>query len=140
MKIGMSQKLIWLDDDLLEVQFRASNGNFSAVANFYEAHDLFSRLADEIQGFPVTGEDRRAILIGTLDPENSGGGARLVFRCVGRSGAGAVEVVVRSDAHESGRGAEAAAFAIPVQAAVIDRFVADLRKAPRAEGSLVQLT
>ena len=136
---GINLKLIWMDDDLIEVRVHASNGRFSATADCYCGLDDIAGLAEAARGFPSSSEDRRELEIGTFDSGFAGGGAKLVLRCVDRAGHAVADVALRADSRMSGRLAETASFSFPVEPAGIDDFVTALGSIPLVVGAVVSL-
>ena len=139
MNIGVTIEVIWLDDDLVEVRVAASNGRFAGAADCYCGHDTIPSLAAAARGFPSSSEDRREMEIGTFDPGYAGGGAKLVLRCVDRTGHAVVDVVVRADTRGVAGLAETASFSLPVEPAAIDEFVAALGRMRSVVGAVARL-
>lgn len=139
MNTGVTIEVIWLDDDLVEVRIAASNGRFAGATDCYCGHDTIPRLAAAARGFPSSSEDRRDLEIGTFDPAYAGGGAKLVLRCIDRTGHAIVDVVVRADPRGVAGLAETAAFSLPVEPAAIDEFVAALGRMRSVVGAVARL-
>lgn len=136
---GIELQVVWFDEDLTELQVRATNGRFAGCVLLYCAHEEIRQQADILEGFPVTIEDSRALELGSFDPEFAGGGMRLLFRCRDRAGHVAVDVQLRSDRFESGTVLELANFALDVEPAAIDRFVKQLRSVEPSVGAEARL-
>jgi hypothetical protein len=47
---GINLRVIWFDEDMLEVLFSCSNRYFSGQAEIYLAHETASKLADTLRG------------------------------------------------------------------------------------------
>ena len=124
METGIQLTVEWLDDNLVGLRIRASNGSFSGVADVVVAADFARHLAETVVGFPRAAADRRSAELGTFDPEYAGGGVRLDFHTIDGAGHAVVDVVLRTDPHAGSP--ETAAFVIPLEAARIDEFIAQL--------------
>src|SRR5262245_7866284 len=139
MQPGVEVSVVWSDQDLIEVEFRASNGRFAGVVNVYADHDALSRFTKELRGFPASVADRRPYQFGNFDPSFAGGGMRMEFRCLDRSGHAVVEMQLRTDPrHQAGR-EETASFAVRIEAAGVDAFVEELASVGSRNGRSVRL-
>jgi hypothetical protein len=49
-------KVIWTDDDMLELQVTAFNGHFLGTTEVYDTDERLSQFADSLIGFPKTTE------------------------------------------------------------------------------------
>ena len=122
---AISIKVVYADDDLIEVDVSASNGPFAGVVQAYAALVAPARWADALAGFPLGREDSRDIMIGTFADDEAGGGASLRFAVV--DGAGHCALAVRLRADRAVAAPASAAFTMAVEPAAIDTFVAALR-------------
>lgn len=132
---GINLKVIWFDEDLLEVLFSCSNGHFSGQAEIYLSHDEPSKLAKALAGFPSNPCDSRNFEIGTFNPEHADGGARMRFYCTDSSGHVAVDVVLRGDACKALGEVESVALRIPIEAAAVDNFISQLMTIGKSIGA-----
>lgn len=129
----------WHDIDVLEVKIKASNGEFSGLAQAYINHDDPRKAAEILEGFPRTSSDTRTLSFGTMDPEFAGGGALLRFFCTDGSGHAAIEVQMMGGAEPMlnrwSRPPQTAHFFANIEANAIDDFVRELRAFdPRKKG------
>jgi hypothetical protein len=119
---GLELQLVWWDDDLDELDCRASNGNFSGLGRFYAARDA--------------PEDRREIELGSLDPNNDQGGLRLILDMARSAGPARISVMLRNGHGEQNQTVQ---LLLKVEPAAIDEFVRQLRSMERKEGSSARL-
>jgi hypothetical protein len=82
----LSMSILEVDPDYLRLDISVADGDFAGRAEIFESLELPTTLAAALQGFPRTADDRREIVLGSFDPSMAGGGIKLVFRCVDRSG------------------------------------------------------
>jgi hypothetical protein len=133
---GLELQLVWWDDDLDELDCRASNGNFSGLGRFYAARDAPEALAQVLDGFPRAMQDRREIELGSLDPNNDQGGLRLVLDMARSAGPARISVMLRNGHGEQNQTVQ---LLLKVEPAAIDEFVRQLRSMERKEGSSARL-
>ena len=69
-KGGIEVEVWWSDQDLIEYQFRCSNGRFSGHAGIYLDHDDLAKMAENLRGFPLRADDSREFELGTFDPKH----------------------------------------------------------------------
>lgn len=141
MENGICLKVIWFDEveDFLEAVFSCSNGHFSGQAEIYVSGDDLARFANALRGFPSSPDDSRHFEVGTFNPNHADGGARMHFFCKDAVGHATVEVKLRGAAcHEIGE-VESVALRIPIQAAGVDDFVAQLRGIDKTIGASASL-
>jgi hypothetical protein len=122
---GVEIEIAWRDADVLLFEVSASNGAFAGRVEAYGAPGMAAEWAATLEGFPRERDDSRELSTGTFSDEYAGGGATLRF--VVRDGAGHCAVQVRLRAADMVRSIASAEFTIDVEAASVDRFVADLR-------------
>jgi hypothetical protein len=122
---GIAIEVAWGDGDMLLLEVSASNGVFAGRVEAYDALDLAARWAAALEGFPRDRDDRREVSTGALSADYAGGGVTLHF--VVRDTAGHCAVQVRLRAADMIRSIASAEFTIDVEAAAVDRFVAELR-------------
>jgi hypothetical protein len=136
---GIEVEVVWMDQDMLEWQFRCSNACFSGQAEIYLKHDKLSEVAESLSGFPSHTKDSREFELGTFNPDYAHGGIRMNFYCTDSVGHAAVEVKLRGDACKGLGELESVALCIPVQAAAIDSFVSQIRLMNREVGATAYL-
>ena len=118
--------LVYFDNDIVECQFRCSNGRFAGWADVYLEHDELDRFATSLRGFPIRNTDFRDFELGTFNPAHADGGIRLHFYCTDGAGHSSVEVRLRGDGCASLGEPESVALRIPIEAAGLDSFVLQL--------------
>lgn len=114
-----------VDPDYVRLDISMADGTFAGRVDVYERPGLAATLAAELNGFPRSPTDRREVVLGSFDPAVAGGGLRLVFRCLDRSGHAIVEAELE-DQPMDGSAPRFARLRMPVDATAIDSFVADL--------------
>jgi hypothetical protein len=134
---GIEIKVVWFDDDIVELEVRASNGDFSGCAQLYADRDAPNSAATTLSGFPTSSSDDRKLTLGTFDSKVAGGGARFNFRCLDGAGHPVVNVELRADPHESGE--QSASFLIRCEPSALDSFVHQLKSMSLNEGSNARL-
>ena len=135
MEDGINLRVIWFDEDMLEVLFSCSNPYFSGQAEIYLAHETASKLADTLRGFPSSPIDSRDFELGTFNPEHADGGVRMRFYRLDSAGHAAVDVRLRGDACKALGEIESVALRIPIEAAAIDNFIQELRTLGKTMGA-----
>ena len=123
---GIEVEVVWFDQDVVECHFKCSNGRFSGHAEIYVNHDGLSNMAAGLRGFPSGHTDCREFELGTFNPNHADGGIRLHFHCLDSVGHAVVDVKLRGDACKALGEVESVALRIPVEAAAIDTFVAQI--------------
>ncbi len=140
LKGGIQFEVVWFDQDVLECQLRCSNGYFSGVAEVYLRHDDLPNMAAALKGFPTHATDYRNIELGTFDPKCAGGGVRMYFYCTDSVGHAAVDVKLRGDACIALGEIESVALRIPIEAASVDYFIAQVKSMDASQiGAMVGL-
>ena len=135
---GLELRVIWVDEGLIELSVRASNGRFAGCVELYVDQGRLAAFSRALRGFPASGRDRRELELGTLDPARAGGGVRLGLRCTDALGHVAMSVELRADPRGHA-GAESAAFGVRLEPAAIDAFVAQLERLEPEVGACAQL-
>ncbi|MBN2490200.1 MAG: hypothetical protein JXQ29_05070 [Planctomycetes bacterium] len=136
---GLELKVIWFDDDVIELRAEGSNGQFAGAADIYVGHQQLRELADTVRGFPAAGDDSREIELGSFDPKWAGGGVRFRLACTDPAGHAVLWVQFRSDRIDASGEPESAAFCMPVDAATIDDFAIALREMRAEAGAVARL-
>jgi hypothetical protein len=124
-RVGIEIEVTWGDEHMLQLEVSASNGVFAGRIEAYDALDVAARWAAALERFPRDADDCREISTGALADEYAGGAATLRFMVRDKAGHCAVRVKLR--ASDLVRPIAFAEFAIEVEAAAVDRFIAELR-------------
>jgi hypothetical protein len=126
---GLSITVVDPDDDYLGIEIHAQSQRFAATTFIYAGFSDLTQFADQIAGFPAGPRDERRWEFGHRDPGFAGGFCGLRFHCLNRAGhaALAVSIVDKDRRHDAAN----ADFTFQVEAADIDRFVAQLRVVER---------
>ena len=127
MKWGIGFKIVWFDQDVVELCVSSSNSRFSGQTNLYLGRGRLSEMADLLQRFPSNSTDSRDFELGTFNPNHAGGGVRMHFYCLDMAGHVAVDVKLRSHACKTMGEVGSVALRIPVEAAAIDLFAMQVR-------------
>lgn len=122
-KGGIEIEVLWSDQDVVECQFRCSNGRFAGVAEVYLSHDDLPKMAETLKGFPRTTSDSRDLELGTFNPNPADGSVRLHCYCKDSVGHAVMEVRLRGDRCKGLGEPESVALQVPVDAAGIDSFL-----------------
>jgi hypothetical protein len=122
---GIEFEVIWWDHDLVEFSIRCSNDRFSGQAKVYLSHDDLPQTAEGLTGFPTHANDARDFDLGWSNSNLAG--VHLHFYCLDSVGHAAVEVKLRSDDRETPGKAESVELHIPIEAAAVDSFVAQVK-------------
>lgn len=128
MKFGVQISIVYTDEHLIELRIVASNGVFAGQAEVYADAESLIEFAAVLRGFPESREDTRAFELGSFDEEYAGGGAIFRFFCLDSVGHASAEVRLRSDPKVKGGVSDTVLLHIPVEAGVIDSFVAQLER------------
>jgi hypothetical protein len=137
-RTGINIALEWWSEDVAIGVISCSNGTFSGEARVYMNPDELRKLGEALNGFPKDGKDRREVELGAFEPSFAGGFVHLKFHCTDSAGPAVVDGSVRADNTSTG-GPGCGEFSIPIEAAAVDRFVAELRR-PRKDFASARLT
>ena len=137
MSSSLDFAVIDVDDGLLKVRVKASNGRFSAQSDLYADEESLKEAAAGLDGFPRNSQDAREVTLGAMSAEYAGGGFRMHLSCHDRAGHIEARVTVRADVHVAQD--ESATFVIPLEAASLDRFVSAIRDLPLRVGATASL-
>ncbi len=140
MENGINIKVIYFDQEAIEVVLACSNGYFSGQAEIYLSHDGLSKFADALNGFPSSPNDSREIRLGALDESYADGGVLLNFRCRDSLGHAVVEIKLRGDGSKGFGELESVALRIPIEPAAIDVFTDQLRQMDPTNGVIAFLS
>ena len=138
MTAPISVKILWTDDDVIELRFVGTNGRFAGEADAYAGHDAIMRLAEGLRGFPSSPTDSRSFEFGARDEQQAGGGVQLRFFCIDGSGHATVHIQLRSDSRRH-LSSEIASFNVPVEASALDAFIVQLKQMGLAIGASASL-
>ena|ERR1700685_644123 len=122
---GIQVRVIWFDDDVIELFVSGWNGSFGGTVSVYEGTGDLAKAAEHIRGFPRNPSDMREIILGIFDRKCAGGGVKMRFHCIG--GAGHAFVEATFDANYASAGTiQTAVLSMLVEGAAVDRFVQEL--------------
>ena len=124
---GLRIRYRYHDGDIVQLSVSVWNGRFGAAADVYIGHDTLSEAATTIAGFPANNAEHREVVLGAFGAEFAGGAVALKFYCADLAGHARVLVQVETDNWGSGP-TETASVICDIQAAGIDRFVAQLKE------------
>jgi len=127
LKVGIEVEIMWFDQNVIEYQFRCSNGRFSGVAELYLSHDDLAKMVEALKGFPSVPSDIRDLELGTFNPKHADGGLHLRCYCKDSVGHAVIEVKLRGDACKGLGEPESVALLFPVEAAAVDLFLTQVR-------------
>ena len=125
MYVGCEFRVVWYDNDVIELRVSAWNGTFGGVAKIYEGIGDLQAAAAQLRGFPESPEDIREVVFGNFDRKCAAGGVRMRFHCIDGAGHAYVEATIDSN-YESGGTIQTVVLAIPIEAAAVDTFVQEL--------------
>jgi hypothetical protein len=136
--LGLTLEVIWYDEDMLELQLSASNGNFSAQTSFYAGLDAPQELANHIAGFPTSLAETREFELGGQQLRGYGG---LTMRLSSESNLGHLLVTLSASATplKVRRPIETATFSLSTTPADIDTFTQSLQRMECRVGSAATL-
>ena len=125
MEIGLDVRIVYQDNDVIELRVYGSNGKYCGTTEAYVGIGELEEAALKIKGFPTGPADTREIVFGSFGSSSAGGGVRLRFYCIDASvhARARVEIEVHSD--QTGD-VETVSFLLPIEAAGVDSFVAEL--------------
>lgn len=138
MNIGLSFEVIYKDSDFLEVRASAWNGAFGGAADVYVGIGVLEETAAKLLGFPRNTSDNREVTLGSFSPDRAGGGVKMRFCCADASGHAFVELRIDTGS-TSGKQLESVTMYLPVEAAAVDSFVAQLRRAGSSRSGIARL-
>jgi len=123
MSAGIDIKILYLDNDAMEVGLSVRNGRFGGSIEFYATHDVLKTIAATFRGFPKSADDHRELEVGTFDPSFAGGGARFELATSKRG-----PVIIRAHLRADGtltttKEGESVDLELVIEPASIDRFV-----------------
>ena len=126
MDIGVQIKVIYQENDLIEVRISAWNGTFAGTTDVYVGIGQLAEAAAELQYFPRDSSDAREISFGDFMPVSTGNAASLRFYCVDKAGHAYVESKIESDCCRTGQH-QSVMLSLPIEAAAVDSFVQELQ-------------
>jgi hypothetical protein len=127
---SLQLKLLWNDNDMVELRVSGSNGRFSGTVDVYVPVDGLAEAAARLDGFPASPHDQRELAFGPAK-----GAVTMRFFCEGAAGRSFMEVSLES-AHQAyqcaeGVNTESVCFHAPIEATAVDIFVSELRTMQR---------
>jgi len=139
MNEGIHFKVIWLDENVIELSVTCSNGRFSGSVDLYTDHFWSSQFAEAIGDFPTSLSDEREVELGAWNEKLAGGRIRLKFFCADNLGHLMITVNMCSDSSRGNGQTETAFFQIPAEVAEVDEFVKQLENLKVQVGSTIFL-
>ncbi len=136
--IGLSIENAWLDDDMLELVLKISNGRFAGQAIFYAALNAPLEFAQHIAGFPTSIADVREYEFGDTNVSDDGG-AKIRLSCKDRTGHIVVQASVYMPRRGSVKGIESANIQFETTPSDIDSFVGEIRRWQGGVGEIAVL-
>jgi len=127
MYIGFEFRVVWHDNDVINLCVSAWNGAFGGLAEIYEGIGDLREAAAQLRGFPKNPSDIREVVFGNFDRKCAAGGLRMRFHCVDGAGHAYVEATIDSN-YKSGGTVQTVVLAMPVEAAAVDSFVQELER------------
>jgi hypothetical protein len=124
--VGFEFKVIWFDDDMIELRCAGWNGSFGGAVSVYEGLDGPQSIAEKLCGFPKTPSDEREVIFGNFGRDPAGGGLKMRFHCIGGAGHAYVEAAFEANREVAGT-IQTAVLSTRVEAAAVDAFVEELR-------------
>lgn len=119
--------LVWADSDLHEVVVHASSKHFSGETSIYMAPGELADLADLLNEFPSTREDKRTFELGQSDLRGYGK-VRGTLYCRDSTGHLGFHVEVFHSPSDPTDKPESCAVLLCVVPSDLDRFLAELRR------------
>ncbi len=112
--------MIWLDEDVVQLQINASCDGFAGTTLVFVEHDQVRLLADLFYGFPTSTNDPRYVELGTFERAYTGGGARIELSCLDDLGHAQAGVHVQREPDEPDGIAQEATIRLPITASGVD--------------------
>jgi len=125
---GIDLRIVWFDNDMLELRVIASNGIFVGETTFYESFECPTNFARSIAGFPSTSEEVRTFVMGNTNNDGLLGGVSLKFSNLDKMGHLNLEIFIHGNATEVGELTEFAKLNIPMTPADVDELVYQLEQ------------
>jgi hypothetical protein len=128
----LSMSVLEVDPDYVRLDISMADGDFAGRVEIFESLEVAGALAAALRGFPRTPDDRREIVLGSFDAATAGGGIKLLFRCVDRSGHAVVDGELE-DQPGDGTPRRSVVLRMTIAPPAIDAFVAEMSTwSPRA--------
>lgn len=137
--VGIDLKIVWFDDDMLELQVTAKNGLFAGKTTFYDSFECIKDLANHMAGFPTTSTDVRKFALGETDLDGHGG-VSFTLNCADKLGHLNLEVLIIGNDRKFRGMVESSKLCIPVEPAAIDSFVDQLQKMKLRVGDAARIS
>jgi hypothetical protein len=124
--------------DMLEMRVSAWNGVFGGATVLYVPREQLQETAARLEGFPSAPGDAREVILGGFGTEVAGGAVSMLLYCAERSGDPHVEAKIEAGEITAGT-LQSATLSLPVDAAAVASFVADLRRLAAQRAVLARL-
>lgn len=136
---GVRISVIYTDEDCIKLRVMASNGVFAGQSDMYASSEALREFAGVLRGFPASSNDTRSFELSSVDAAYADGGAGFRFYCLDSVGHAAAEVSLRSAPEIKSGVSEAVVLHIPVEAAAVDSFTAQLERMAAVGGQAALL-
>jgi hypothetical protein len=118
---GVEIKLIWFDNDMIELQIKAANDRLAGQTIFYDSYESPKDFAKLLIGFPENSADSREFEFGDF-----GGNAKFKFECLDKVGHCVLNLTLIKDSDQIKGSSESVTLCMKVEPAAIDDFVREL--------------
>jgi hypothetical protein len=135
---GLKIEVVWFDDDMIELRFRAASRKFAGETTLYAALDAPETLARALEGFPHDPTDARKVEFGQANLPGYGV-VTMQLRCTDSVGHSILQVEMQTSSSSMRAVRESAVVNLFILPASIDTFVAELRQMRVRVGDLATL-
>jgi len=140
-KSFLDLKVIWKDDEMFELEIKASNGRYTGTTNVYDTKESLSSFAELLKGYP---KDNSVLFYeaGQKDNKDSYAYFSMKYYCIDNAGHVGVQINLEENVSTEHRPEEKdkVFLEILVEPASIDRFQKDLFDlANKEEGQAILL-
>lgn len=135
---GFQFRVNSLAGDVFEMRISAWNGLYGGSTDAYVERSQLQEAAARLEGFPAGPADTREVIFGAFGVEFAGGAVSMLFYCADRSGDPHVESKIEAG-HITAGTLQSAILSLPVDAAAVACFVADLRRLAEGRAKVARL-
>ena len=135
---GLTLEVIGFDEHLIELRISAESARFRGMVNVYCGKGDLDDIAQSIEGFPASKEDRRQFSLGGFGPRFAYGAVSVELVVRDHAGHCGAFVQLEGD-HDECNPAESAVLKFRIEPSDIDRFVAALRRINRDRTGIATL-
>jgi hypothetical protein len=118
---GVEIRVVWFDNDMIELQIKAANNRLSGQTNFYASYDDPKGFAKILSGFPENSVDSREFELGIF-----GGSAKFKFISLDKLGHCVLNLTLLKDSDEFKGMTESVKLCMKVEPGAVDDFVRQL--------------